>query len=426
MENLGKHLQGGLAFTENDVASHITDLYRPIAQEVSMTSSCVGYNRPISMNQHGPYQFAINERGNYYIQLNQIRLYLRAKVLLEDGGDIALTDGVGICNLFGNSLFQTIDFEIGGRLIPELQNTHLGYKSFLEKQLSYAPNGGTGPLAASLWIPDEAKHFEDFKYHAEDLKPFKEPNAENSQNDGFRVRRGIVGASKLFDMCLDLHSDFLSCDRLLPPGVSMLMSLTRQKDTFLLMHPTSAKTFKVVIEGMKLAVPYIALTESLVENHKRLGANQPVLLPIKKTDIIVHHAPKGALMTQLSDLFRNRVPNTLIIAMVETTAYYGSTSKNPYNFQHFNVNHATIAHNGVWIPSEPYTPDWTNKLFAREYRAFFDNTGIGTDNIPSAINPTLYANGCTLFAFDLTPDKCKLQLYVLGNIWEEQVFFSSR
>jgi len=405
MENLGKHLQGGLAFTENDVASHATDIYRPIAQEVSLKDAVTIYIRPLSLNDEGPYQFPIHSRGNAYIQTNQIRLWMQAKVTMEDGTAIAKADGVGVCNLFGNSMFPTIDIDIGGKTITELQTTHANYKSYLETLLSFSPQHGTGPLAASMWHLDEATHFEDVKFHDQEEKG-EAIHENNSKNDGFRGRRKIVGVSRTFDLVIPLHSDFLNCDRLLPP-IPMMLSLTRAKDSFVLMHPAATgKSFKVQILSLKLAVPYITVASDIVAHHQTLSAKQPILLPIKKSDIFIQHAGAGAQLFQMTNLFPNRLPKSLIIGMVSTTAYSGSGVTNPYNFKHFGVNYVSISRNGVMIPTEPYTPDWDNKLFAREYRAFFDNIGIGTDNIGSLINPKLYGNGCTLFAWDFSPDKC--------------------
>jgi hypothetical protein len=129
-------------------------------------------------------------------------------------------------------------------------------------------------------------------------------------------------------------------------------------------------------------------------------------MPIKKTEIQVHHFGAGSTNVLISNLFQNRLPKTLIIGMLSTPSYNGIVDKNPYNFKHFGVEYVAITRNSVLIPSDPYHPDWDANLIAREYRGFFDNTGIGTDNIQSQMSPKLYANGATLFAFDLTPDKC--------------------
>lgn len=42
--------------------------------------------------------------------------------------------------------------------------------------------------------------------------------------------------------------------------------------------------------------------------------------------------------------------------------------------------------------------------------------GVGTDNIESMITPALYGNGCTLFPFDLSPDRCNGKL-TLDNLF---------
>ena len=396
-------MHGGLTFTENDVASHATDLFRPIAQEVSMKSSNLIHINPVSMNQTGPYDFKLHPRGDQYVQMSQIRLCMRAKITTSDGGNIADTDAVSICNLFGNSMFQTIDIEIGGKTITDLQNTHSNYKAYIETLLSYSPAVSTGALSASLFRMDEATFFDEIKHGVD-----RTENAEAtwSKNDGFRVRQGLCAASRVFDMMIPIHSDFFNCDRLLPPGVDLTLKLTRSKDSFVLLHPTSTKSFRITLSHMKLVVPYLTVADAIVANHKAKILTTPVLLPIKKTDILVHHVASGNLMVQISNLFQNRLPKTLIIGMLATESYNGISTKNPYNFQHFGLNYLSISRNGVMIPSEPYTPDWENRLYAREYRSFFDNIGIGTDNISSLINPQLYSGGASLFAFDLTPDKC--------------------
>ncbi len=400
--------------------SHSTDLFRPIAQEISMTDSFVINVPPVTMSQAGPYDFHILPRGDYYVQMNQIRLYLRMKVVAEPNTDITEADGVGVVNLPGNSLFQAADLYVNGAIISELQNSHLHYKSYLETILSYSPVAGTGPLQASMFQMDEAPHFDDVKRAKAEVTvagsgtqgsagyvaPTTIPAVPDSQNDGFISRRAEIAKSQLIDLYIPLHSDFLNAERLLPPGINLTLRLTRAKDNFVLLHPTSTKTFKIVLSDLKLAVPYVGVASSIVAHHSKLALTQPSQLNIKKTEIVVHHYGTGTTNIEIANLFPNRLPKTLILGMVSTAAYNGNTGKNPYNFQHFGVNHVNLTKNGITIPTEPYHPDWEASLFAREYRSFFDNIGIGTNNLGTLINPALYKSGCCLFAFDFAPDKC--------------------
>ena len=108
----------------------------------------------------------------------------------------------------------------------------------------------------------------------------------------------------------------------------------------------------------------------------------------------------------IEQLYYNTIPTTIIVGLLSTDAYNGALNKNPYHFQHYKVSEMSINYNGKQLPTEKYTPDWDNQLFYREYRQFYDNIGIGTNNLATAITPDLYYRGMTLYSWDLTPDYC--------------------
>ena len=215
MENITPHAHVALAYTENDVASHATDIFRPIAQEVSMKGTVLVAIRPTGGdNQTGPYDFKIMQRGDMYIQTSQMRLYMKMKVQKHDGTLPGDTDGVGICNLAGNSLFKNMEIQIGGNTIADLQNSHSNYKTYLETLLTYSREARNSHLNASCWQIDTAKYLDDVKYGV-NTDTDKELN---TQNTGLVDRRKMIATP--FDICFPLHFDFFNCDRLFPPGVS--------------------------------------------------------------------------------------------------------------------------------------------------------------------------------------------------------------
>lgn len=394
-----------MGFTENDVASHSTDLFRPVEQEVSMTGSNTIAIRPVSFCQSGPYAFNITPRGNQYIQLNQIRLYVKGQVVHKFSETaIDLEDGVGVCNLLPNALFQSIDVDIGGRQINELQNTNLGYKAYLETLLSYSVDSKKGHLSASGWEPDSAGHFADLKFGENTVDDY----TINTQNVGLIGRRKSL--DRIWDYMIPLHCDFLNTERLLPPGVDLTLRLTRSdKDSFMLMHNTdpgeSGTPYMIKLLDLKLYVPYITVTQAIVDRHISMIRELPVLLPIKKTEITVHHFGAGASNIYMSNLFQNRLPKTLIMGFLASDSFNGVVSSNPFEFKHFDVNHVQAIRNGDAIPNEPYTPEWEGRLYNRELRCFFDNIGIGTDNLSCGMTSMLYRGGATFFAWDFTPGK---------------------
>lgn len=64
----------------------------------------------------------------------------------------------------------------------------------------------------------------------------------------------------------------------------------------------------------------------------------------------------------------------------------------------------------VQIPSKPYTPDFENRLYARNYSTLFSDSGILFSDAGNDITYDEYANGYCLTMFDLTADmSCKDQ-----------------
>ena len=50
-----------------------------------------------------------------------------------------------------------------------------------------------------------------------------------------------------------------------------------------------------------------------------------------------------------------------ILEIVSGDAYEGTYAKNPFNFQHFNLNSLRLLLNGDEIPFQPLTPDFGKK-----------------------------------------------------------------
>jgi hypothetical protein len=396
MEDLTKKLVGSLQLTENDVISHSIDIFRPVSQEVSMTGGKTISIRPISMSQDGPFEFQIHPRGDYqYIELSKTRLYMKLKIVKADGTNTA----ANICgtNLLGSSLFKQVDIEIGGKLIPDLTNTHFHYKTYLETILSYSETARQSHLKAHHWTPDDAGAFDDVKWGATDT--------EQSKNTGYVERCKTGKDSKLFEIMFPLHSDFLQSDRAFPPGVRFNIRLTKEKDAFFLMT-NSTDPHKILIEDMKLYMHYVDIDRRIFESHANTLQTKPFLLPINKSDVRTQSFAAGLKALNVPALFTGNLPKHIIIGIVKNKNYHGSFDTNPYNFENNSINYIALRVNGALVPTDPYEPNFDDNLFVREYRSFFDNLGIHHDDAGNFISAKYYKNGCTLFAFDLTPDRC--------------------
>jgi hypothetical protein len=399
MDDLTTKMYGSVQITENDVISHSADIFRPIAQEVSMLEGrCIAY-RPVSFSQTGPFEFQIIPRHKQYVNLSKTRLYMKVRITKSDGAILTNTDFVAMTNLGVSTMIRQVDIEIGGKQVPDLTNTHFHYKTYIETMLSYSFTARDSHLRASLLYPDDAFTFDDTKWHVSTA-------ADQSANKGYKIRMNKAKLSAKMEAMIPLQSDFLQSDRFLPPDIPITIKLSRESDAFALMSNIDTGGYKIEILDMKLYVKFIELNPAITEAHARDIATKPILLPINKTEIKTHTFPTGLTTFSIPNVFSGNLPKSIIIGLLNNANYNGTYKTNPYNFQHFDLNYLCLRVNGEQVPTDPYTPDFENLLFMREYREFFDNLGIHHDDTGNIVTPDLYRGGLCFFAFDFSPDGC--------------------
>ena len=101
------------------------------------------------------------------------------------------------------------------------------------------------------------------------------------------------------------------------------------------------------------------------------------------------------------------MPNRVIAGMVDSKAFNGSYTHNPFNFQHFNLKKINLTLDSKNIPYyKEIELNFDTNRYVRGYYTLFE--GIDKPVFISGNDISLkdYANGYTLFAFDISPDLC--------------------
>jgi len=382
---------GSLSITENDVVSSGLDHFNPVQREITMESGRTISLRPTSMKSSGPFEFMIPSQTSSFINLPSTRLFVQLKVVKSDGSNMGDNDWISFTNLLGGSLFRSINVELNGCLSAQLTNDLTHYKKYLQTILSYSDSACETHLLSEYFRMDSPFHFDNFD--------------ADTQNTCFKIRRDVMANSKSFQIVTDLASDFLKCDKFLPPGIQMTLTLNRENDSFALLG-SGAFNYKIEIEDMKLYMRVIELHENLTSQHIRHALKSTMYLPFTKTEIKHHGVGAGLTSINWPNIFNGKLPHSLIIFLVESTAFNGDFSKNPYNLQTFSLNYADLKVSGRSVPQEPYRPDFDRQLFARIYSDGFENTGIQRENTGNCINARQFMGGSFYIAYDLSPDHC--------------------
>jgi hypothetical protein len=82
----------------------------------------------------------------------------------------------------------------------------------------------------------------------------------------------------------------------------------------------------------------------------------------------------------------------------------GVMQQNPFNFTHANSSSLNLFIGGRQILSKPFTPDFENKQYCREYMHLFLGTSTMHTNDTFDIKRDDYPNGYTYYIFNLHPD----------------------
>jgi len=94
-----------------------------------------------------------------------------------------------------------------------------------------------------------------------------------------------------------------------------------------------------------------------------------------------------------------------VIGLVDNRAYNGDLTRNPFNFEHFNLNEIALYLDGQQHHAvRPIQPNYEQGHYIRADSSLFAGTGKLCKDEGLFISRDDFANGYALFAFDLTAD----------------------
>lgn len=387
---------GSLQDTQSDLMTQSLDLFSPSQVEDTMLYHREAKYYPTgALTDDGPFTFEIPAESSMFLDTSSFRLEGQIKIVnITTGQEVDLVDNEKVfpVNMWPHALFKTTQVSINGVMVSFVSTPAAHYRAIIETLLSYDEQAEKTHLAASGLCLDDPESMED----------------ATGAKDGQKARMHRFRKSRVVDFCTPIHSDVLRQDKLLPDRTSLSLQLTRENDKFVLMSSTVGATYRIKIISLALHARKIALDRRYVEAvNRKLDSGSRAIFPMVRSMVKTRTIASGSLYAPIPDLFNGRIPNTIIVAMVNSEAFNGSYRKNPFNFQHFEVSGINLLVNSKSYPAIRYQPDFTKGLFMREYRGMMDAIGQKMHNGGCLITPRRFEKGHTLFCFDLTPDNCQ-------------------
>lgn len=382
---------GGVHKSKTEFISGGADIFTSVPVEKATRYSRESTYRPTSENPDGPYDFYLPAEGDTYVDPDSFRLTGYTQfVKIGDGFKTeALTgeEDAAPINFVCGMAFKTKQLSINGQLVNYTTQPLDNVKAYWEHLLSYGTDlKNTVLKTAANWIPDEAG------------------KADAFDGVGFKARKALWAKSKNIGFSIPLQLDVLTTDRFLPKNMDMQIKL-HKADDYLLYTANDASEYKVVFHDLKLHARRITMTPELLRDHDaRFNAKQLALFPFARTDIKTIQIGEGQTERHTNNIYRQRIPNSVIIFFVNSHAFSGAKSMSPINFQNFNITKVSCFCNSEEIYS--YVQNYKTDDFTHTYRRVFDEIGIRTNNTGNNLTAEEFKDGCNFYPFDLSPDKC--------------------
>ena len=165
------------------------------------------------------------------------------------------------------------------------------------------------------------------------------------------------------------------------------------------MIKSGAENYILKITSAILKLCFVSLHPSVIVAHNEALKISPALYPFWRSDIKSFSVAGGSHTFMTDNIFHGQVPSKIIFGMVFNSAYSGDYDRNPFNFMNMGLNYLEINVDGQPVRSQPFRPNFDENDYVSSYLSLLDSDLDLKSGI--IINPTDYANGYTLYLFDI-------------------------
>ena len=347
------------------------------------------YHPLTTVSDGSPVEFDVSGTGDDYVDFANTMLYVKAKITKQDGTNLEPLSKAGPTNLFLHSMFSQVDISLNGTLITSSTNTY-PYRAMLETLLSYGKVAKKSQLTSAMYYKDTAGEINSVNFEGPHL------------NVGFAKRGALTELSKVVDIMGRIHADMFFQERYMLNEVNTRIKLIRSKDAFCVMGDAN---YKVKLMHASLFVRKVKVMPSVFLAHAKSLECATAKYPIRRVVCKSFTIPQHYRDVNHEKLFSSQLPSRLVIGMVDTRAFNGDRTRNPFNFQHFRLSEIAVYLDGQQQHAiRPIEPNFADGQYIRAYNTVFAGTGkLGTDR-GLFIDREDFGKGYALYAFDLTAD----------------------
>ena len=380
-----------------DVVQTSASIFSPPPIDNSITKEYwVEYNPVAAISENGIIEFNIPGTSMDYMNLAKSKLHVTYVITGPNGEKIkdkrdlnghptANSDQVGPVNFTLHSIFRQIDLSLNQKIVSADVGVNYPYKAMIDLLLQSSSDMLNSQAQAAFYFKDLQGYFDVATYlwgntgFSERSRPTKD--GEEAHIEGV------------------LFSDFSNGqNRAILNGVSINFKFFQSTDPFRLLR-NGTKAYKLKITDAILKVCHISLDPKMIVAHNEALKISTALYPFWRSDIKSFTVAAGSLSFMTDNIYHCKIPSKLIIALVSNSAYSDSYDKNPFFFNHMNLNYLEVTVDGQSVSNRALSPNFEAGDFVSSYLSLLDNEYNKKKGL--VINLLEYDKGYTLFLFDV-------------------------
>ena len=274
--------------------------------------------------------------------MSQTLISLKVKFTANDGTDLDGKQAMGPVMLLLYAIMAQIDITLGNDLITTLTNLD-NYKSVFQILTNYSSDTLNTLYQPAMFYKDTAGKMESLVF---------EPGTDNVNvpnfNLGLHKRRALIGKSSEVTLIGRLNADFFMQNRYLLDNTDISIKITRIKTSFCYIGD---KDYKMKLLGATLYLRKAVINPEIRLAHAYCLEKGTAKYPFNRVDMKPISVSQGSTEFFKENLCTGAIPSRILFGMVESEAYNGGNTKNPFNFQHFNLSTVQFQLDGTDIPS---------------------------------------------------------------------------
>ena len=194
-----------------------------------------------------------------------------------------------------------------------------------------------------------------------------------------------------------IHSELFEQPKLLPPNTVLDIDFDRHESDFLLLTKHNNRNYILKMESYKLLTRLIDIDEEITAEIDSVSiSGRSMLYPVCR---VMMYYSCGANVVELSNcnlltMEGNFLPHRIIVVMVREDAVHDNYGRDPFNYQHFNLEEFSLKVGSEQIPLSKLKCNMdnnSNDILRPLFSALLANHSLFS-NEELGINPSNYRN----------------------------------